>query len=169
VVLAAVRTGHTDVARVAKDLPTFKPTFVLAVPRVFERIYDSAQRKAAAGGKERIFTKATETAIAYSQALEHGRPRLRLSLLRGSSTGSSTARSSRRSVVSCSGASRAVQHSDLAWVTSFRGIGVTVLEGYGLTETTAAATVNTRAGTRMGTVGRALPGFESVRQTTARC
>jgi long-subunit acyl-CoA synthetase (AMP-forming) len=77
VLLAAVRTGHTDVARVGKDLPTFKPTFVLAVPRVFERIYDSAQRKAAAGGKERIFAKAAETAIAYSRALETGRPGLR--------------------------------------------------------------------------------------------
>ena len=42
----------------------------------------------------------------------------------------------------------------------FRGVGVTVLEGYGLTETTAATTVNTRAGTRIGTVGRPLPGFE---------
>jgi long-chain acyl-CoA synthetase len=160
VVLAAVRTGHTDVARVAKDLPTFKPTFVLAVPRVFERIYDSAQRKAAAGGKERIFTKATETAIAYSQALEHGRPPLRLSLLRGIFD---------RLVYS---KIKQAFGGELQWGVSggaalgprlghfFRGIGVTVLEGYGLTETTAAATVNTRAGTRMGTVGRALPGFE---------
>jgi long-chain acyl-CoA synthetase len=160
VVLAAVRTGHTDVARVSKDLPTFKPTFVLAVPRVFERIYDSAQRKAAAGGKERIFTKATDTAIAYSQALEHGRPGLRLSFMRGLFD-----RLVYTKIKDAFG-------GQLQWGVSggaalgprlghfFRGIGVTVLEGYGLTETTAATTVNTRAGTRMGTVGRALPGFE---------
>lgn len=160
VVLAAVRTGHTDVGRVAKDLPTFKPTFVLAVPRVFERIYDGAQRKAAAGGKERIFTKATETAIAYSQALEHGRPGLRLTLMRGLFDRLVYAKI------------KEAFGGQLQWGVSggaalgprlghfFRGIGVTVLEGYGLTETTAATTVNTRAGTRMGTVGRALPGFE---------
>ena len=160
VMLAAVRTGHTDVARVGKDLPTFKPTFVLAVPRVFERIYDSAQRKAAAGGKERIFAKAADTAIAYSQALDHGRPGLRLSFARGLFD-----RLVYTKIKEAFG-------GELMWGVSggaalgprlghfFRGIGVTVLEGYGLTETTAATTVNTRSATRIGTVGRALPGFE---------
>ena len=160
VLLAAVRTGHTDVARVSKDLPTFKPTFVLAVPRVFERIYDSAQRKAAAGGKERIFAKAAETAIAYSRALETGRPGLRLSFTRSLFD---------RLVY---GKIKEAFGGQLAWGVSggaalgprlghfFRGIGVTVLEGYGLTETTAATTVNTRAATRIGTVGRPLPRFE---------
>jgi long-chain acyl-CoA synthetase len=161
VMLAAVRTGHTDVARVTKDLPTFKPTFVLAVPRVFERIYDSAQRKAAAGGKERIFAMASDTAIAYSRALENGgRPGLRLSFMRGLFD---------RLVYS---KIKEAFGGQLRWGVSggaalgprlghfFRGIGVTVLEGYGLTETTAATTVNTRSHTRMGTVGRPLPGFE---------
>jgi long-chain acyl-CoA synthetase len=160
VLLAAVRTGHTDVARVSKDLPTFKPTFVLAVPRVFERIYDSAQRKAVAGGKERIFAKAAETAIAYSRALESGRPGLRLSFTRGLFD---------RLVY---GKIKEAFGGQLLWGVSggaalgprlghfFRGIGVTVLEGYGLTETTAATTVNTRAATRIGTVGRPLPRFE---------
>jgi long-chain acyl-CoA synthetase len=160
VLLAAVRTGHTDVSRVGKDLPTFRPTFVLAVPRVFERIYDSAQRKAAAGGKERIFARAAETAIAYSRALETGRPGLRLSFTRGLFD---------RLVY---GKIKEAFGGQLAWGVSggaalgprlghfFRGIGVTVLEGYGLTETTAATTVNTRAATRIGTVGRPLPRFE---------
>jgi long-chain acyl-CoA synthetase len=160
VMLAAVRTGHTDVARVGKDLPTFKPTFVLAVPRVFERIYDSAQRKAAAGGKERIFAKAADTAIAYSQALERGRPGLRLSFARGLFDRLVYAKI------------REAFGGELKWGVSggaalgprlghfFRGIGVTVLEGYGLTETTAATTVNTRSAIRIGSVGRALPGFE---------
>ena len=160
VLLAGVRTGHSDIARIAKDLPAFQPTFVLAVPRVFERIYDTAQRKAVAGGKERIFALATDTAIAYSQALERGRPGL---LLR-----------TRRAVFDrlVYGKVKAAFGGQLRWAVSggaplgarlghfFRGVGVTVLEGYGLTETTAATTVNTRAGTRVGTVGRPLPGFE---------
>jgi long-chain acyl-CoA synthetase len=160
VLLAGVRTGHTDVARITRDLPTFRPTFVLAVPRVFERVFDGAQRKAAAAGKERIFSMAADTAIAYSTALETGRPG---PLLRA-----------RRALFD-----RLVNHKikdalggQTSWAVSggaalgprlahfFRGLGVTILEGYGLTETTAAATVNTRAATRIGTVGRALPGFE---------
>ncbi len=160
VLLAAVRTGHTDIARVARDLPTYQPTFVLAVPRVFERIYDGARRKATANGKERIFTMATDTAIAYSRALETGRPG---PLLRA-----------KRAVFDrlVYAKIRAAFGGRLRWGVSggaalgprlghfFRGIGVTVLEGYGLTETTAATTVNTRPHTRIGTVGRALPGVE---------
>jgi long-chain acyl-CoA synthetase len=160
VLLAGVRTGHSDIARISKDLPTFRPTFVLAVPRVFERIYDTAQRKAAAGGKERIFAMATDTAIAYSQALEKGGPGL---LLRA-----------RRALFDrlVYGKVKEAFGGQLRWAVSggaplgarlghfFRGVGVTVLEGYGLTETTAATTVNTRSGTRIGTVGRPLPGFE---------
>jgi long-chain acyl-CoA synthetase len=160
VLLAGVRTGHTDVARIARDLPTFRPTFVLAVPRVFERVFDTAQRKAVTGGKERIFTAATNTAIAYSQALEKGRPGPLLA--------------ARRALFDrlVYGKIRAAFGGRTRWAVSggaalgsrlghfFRGIGVTVLEGYGLTETTAATTVNTRAATKIGTVGRALPGFE---------
>ena len=160
VLLAAVRTGHTDIARVARDLPTYQPTFVLAVPRVFERIYDGARRKATANGKERIFTMATDTAIAYSRALETGRPGPLLSAKRAVFDRLVYAKI------------RAAFGGRLRWGVSggaalgprlghfFRGIGVTVLEGYGLTETTAATTVNTRLHTRIGTVGRALPGVE---------
>lgn len=160
VLLAGVRTGHTDVARVTLDLPTFRPTFVLAVPRVFERVYDGAQRKAAAGGKERIFALATETAIAYSTALEHGRPGPLLRARRALFD-----RLVYRKIKDALGGRTRWAVSGGAALGSrlghfFRGIGVTVLEGYGLTETTAAATVNTRAATRIGTVGRALPGFE---------
>lgn len=160
VLLAAVRTGHTDIARVARDLPTYQPTFVLAVPRVFERIYDGARRKATASGKERIFTMATDTAIAYSRALETGRPGPLLSAKRAVFNRLVYAKI------------RAAFGGRLCWGVSggaalgprlghfFRGIGVTVLEGYGLTETTAATTVNTRLHTRIGTVGRALPGVD---------
>ncbi|MGZ4593801.1 MAG: AMP-dependent synthetase/ligase [Actinomycetes bacterium] len=160
VLLKGVHMAHSDVARITRDLPTFRPTFVLAVPRVFERIYDTAQRKAAAGGKERIFRLAADTAVAYSQALESGRPS---PLLRA-----------RRAVFDrlVYGKIKAAFGGRTEWAISggaalgprlghfFRGVGVTVLEGYGLTETTAAATVNTRLASRIGTVGRPLPRFE---------
>ena len=160
VLLKGLHTGHSDVARITLDLPTFRPTFVLAVPRVFERVYDGARRKADAAGKGRVFELAAATAIAYSEALERGGPGPALRL--------------RRAVFDrlVYGKIRAAFGGRTRWAISggaalgprlghfFRGVGVTVLEGYGLTETTAAATVNTRAATRMGSVGRPLPRFD---------
>ena len=158
--LKGVHIGHSDVARITRDLPTFRPTFVLAVPRVFERVYDGARRKADANGKGKIFEAASRTAIAYSEALEG----------RGPGPGLRIKRAVFDRLVY--GKIRAAFGGRTEWAVSggaalgarlghfFRGVGVTVLEGYGLTETTAAATVNTRAATRMGTVGRALPRFE---------
>jgi long-chain acyl-CoA synthetase len=158
--LKGVHIGHSDVARITRDLPTFRPTFVLAVPRVFERVYDGARRKADANGKGRIFEAASSTAIAYSEALESGSPgpglRLRRALFDRLVYGKIRAAFGGRTDWAVSGG--AALGSRLGHF--FRGVGVTVLEGYGLTETTAAATVNTRAATRMGTVGRALPRFE---------
>jgi long-chain acyl-CoA synthetase len=160
VLLKGVHMAHSDVARITRDLPTFRPTFVLAVPRVFERVYDGAKRKADAAGRGRVFDLATATAIAYSEALEGRGPGPGLRLRR--------AVFDRLVYVKI----RAAFGGRTAWAISggaalgprlghfFRGIGVTVLEGYGLTETTAAATVNTRAATRIGTVGRPLPRFE---------
>jgi long-chain acyl-CoA synthetase len=158
-----VHTGHSDVARITRDLPTFRPTFVLAVPRVFERVYDGARRKADAAGRGRVFDLAAATAIAYSEALE-GRGR----------QGPGVALRLRRALFDrlVYGKIRAAFGGRTRWAISggaalgprlghfFRGVGVTVLEGYGLTETTAAATVNTRTATRIGSVGRALPRFE---------
>jgi long-chain acyl-CoA synthetase len=155
-----VHVAHSDVARITRDLPTFRPTFVLAVPRVFERVYDGAKRKADAAGRGRVFDLATATAIAYSEALEGRGPGVSLR--------------ARRAVFDklVYGKIRAAFGGRTRWAISggaalgprlghfFRGVGVTVLEGYGLTETTAAATVNTRLETRMGSVGRALPRFE---------
>lgn len=160
VLLTAVHTGHSDIARITKDLPTFSPTFVLAVPRVFERVFDGARRKAVAGGKEKIFDRAAATAIEYSEALDLGRPGPLLTV--------------KHAVFGrlVYGKISAALGGRVRWAVSggaplgarlghfFRGIGVTVLEGYGLTETTAAATVNTRLAQRIGTVGRALPRFE---------
>ena len=156
----AVPMAHSDIARITRDLPTFRPTFVLAVPRVFERVYDGARRKADAAGRGRVFDAATATAIAYSEALDGRGPGVSLRL--------------RRAVFDrlVYGKIRAAFGGRTRWAISggaalgprlghfFRGVGVTVLEGYGLTETTAAATVNTRTAMRIGSVGRALPRFE---------
>ncbi|GIG26393.1 AMP-dependent synthetase/ligase [Cellulomonas denverensis] len=151
--------GHTpDTKTLLADLATFKPTFILSVPRVFEKVYNSAEQKAAAGGKLRIFQWAARTAIAYSRALDEGRPSLGLRLQHAV-------------------ADRLVFHKlreamggRIEWAISggaplgerlghfFRGIGVRILEGYGLTETTAPAVVNLPDATRIGTVGPPLPG-----------
>lgn len=161
VVLKGVHTGHSDVARITRDLPTFSPTFVLAVPRVFERVFDGARRKAVKAGREKIFDAAADTAIKYSKALDTSRgPSLLLRSLHAVY---------RRLVYT---KITAALGGSAQWAVSggaalgprlghfFRGVGLTVLEGYGLTETTAASTVNTATGQKIGTVGRALPGFE---------
>ncbi len=160
VIMRGVRLAHSDPARLVKDLAAFSPTFVLSVPQVFEKIYETARRKAVADGKGRIFELASTTASRYSTAMDAGGPGL---LLRAQHAVFDRLVYSKL---------RAAFGGRAEWAVSggaplgarlghfFRGIGVTVLEGYGLTETTAAATVNTRAGTRIGTVGRALPRFE---------
>ncbi len=159
-ILSGTRLAHSDAGRLVKDLAATSPSFVLAVPQVFEKIYETARRKATADGKGKIFERATAVAIAYSTAREgHGPgPGLRLQHLLFD-----------RLVYA---KLRTIFGGRLEWAVSggaplgprlghfFRGMGVTVLEGYGLTETTAAATVNNRAGQRVGTVGRALPGME---------
>jgi long-chain acyl-CoA synthetase len=151
--------GHTpDTKTLLADLATFKPTFILSVPRVFEKVYNSAEQKAAAGGKLKIFQWAARTAIAYSRALDEGGPSLGLR-------------------VQHAVADKLVFHKlreamggRIEWAISggaplgerlghfFRGIGVRILEGYGLTETTAPAVVNLPDATRIGTVGPPLPG-----------
>ena len=159
-VMKGAKLSHSDPARLVKDLAAVQPTFVLSVPQVFEKIYETARRKATADGRGAIFEKAAQTAIDYSRALDHGRPgpllalrhavfdRLVYTKLRAAFGG--------RADLAISGGAPLGER--LAHF--FRGIGVTVLEGYGLTETTAAAAVNTLEHQRIGTVGRALDGFE---------
>jgi len=161
-VLAAawpVTTAFTpDTKNLLPDLAAFKPTFLLAVPRVFEKVYNGAEAKAIAGGKGKIFGAAAQTAIDYSTALSSGKVPLTLRLkhtlfdrlvygtLRGAMGGQV------RWAVS-GGAPLGARLSHF-----FRGIGVTVLEGYGLTETTAPVSVNLPWDVRPGTVGPPLPG-----------
>ncbi|WIE69766.1 long-chain fatty acid--CoA ligase [Curtobacterium sp. MCLR17_054] len=160
-VSAGVLVGHEpDTKDLMRAVSTFKPTFLLAVPRVFEKIYNSAEQKADLGGKGRIFRAAADTAVAHSEALAAGRvpfllglkfklfDRLVYAKLRDALGG--------RVEYAVSGSaplSPRLSHF-------FRSIGVLILEGYGLTETTAPATVNRARELRIGTVGRALPGIE---------
>ena len=135
---------------------------LLAVPRVFEKVFHGARRKAVDGGKGKIFDAATATAVAWSEACDAGGPGVGLKLRRALFD----ALVYRRLRAALGGQVRAAV-SGSAPLTEhlghfFRGIGVPVLEGYGLTETSAAISVNTLPAQRIGTVGRPIPG-QSVR------
>jgi len=158
-VATRVTLGHTpDVKNLVADLGTFRPTFVVAVPRVFEKVYNGAKQKAHGEGKGSIFDLAEQTAVAYSEAKDAGTTGLLLKAwhflfdklvyakLRAALGG--------RCVAAVSGG--APLGHRLAHF--FRGIGVPVYEGYGLTETSAAANVNTESAFKVGTVGRPLAG-----------
>ena len=156
---AGVRMGfNSDIKNLVADFGTFSPTFILSVPRVFEKIYNSAEQKAVSGGRGRIFKAAAATAIAWSQAHENGKPgawlRARHAIfdtlvygkLRGSLGG--------KVAYAVSGGGPLGPRLGHF----YRGIGLTVLEGYGLTETTAPATLNTPGLIKIGTVGPPMPG-----------
>ncbi|HYB48274.1 MAG TPA: long-chain fatty acid--CoA ligase [Streptosporangiaceae bacterium] len=157
---AGVVLGHCgDLAALVPALASFRPTFVLAVPRVFEKVYNSAEQKAISQRKGAIFGRAARIAIAYSQALDSpGRPafglraqhalfdRLVYTKLRAALGG-------RAEYVISGGAALTERLCHF-----FRGIGVTVLQGYGLTETSAAAALNRPDRNKIGTVGQPLPG-----------
>ncbi|GAA4863125.1 AMP-dependent synthetase/ligase [Saccharopolyspora rosea] len=158
-VYARITLGHTgDVRNLVADLRSFRPTFVLAVPRVFEKVYNTAKQRAHATGKGRIFDAAEETAIAHSRARDTGGPslplRLRHLLFDKLVYGRLRAALGGRCAAAVSGGAPLGER--LAHF--FRGVGVPVLEGYGLTETTAAAAVNVERASRIGTVGRPVAG-----------
>ncbi len=156
---AGLHLAHcSDINRLLQDLASFKPTFVLAVPRIFEKVYNGAEAKADAAGKGKIFRLAADIAIEYSKALDAGTipfglrvkhtvfDRLVYSKIRHSLGG--------RVEAAISGG--APLGSRLGHF--YRGAGVRVLEGYGLTETTAGATLNLTTSQKVGSVGRPIPG-----------
>jgi long-chain acyl-CoA synthetase len=161
--------GHIpDPGTLLPDLATFQPTFILAVPRVFEKLYNGAEQRASESGvRGAIFHAAARTATAWSRALGTGDthspgapggpgPMLRLQhavydrlvyrKLRAAVGGRV-----RYSVSGGGALGERLGHF-------FRGAGITIIEGYGLTETTAAATVNRPGRNKIGTVGQPLPG-----------
>jgi long-chain acyl-CoA synthetase len=151
--------GHSpDAKHLLDDLASFRPTVLLAVPRVFEKVYNGARHRALDAGKGRVFDAASATAVAWSEACDGGGPGLGLRLRRALFD----ALVYRRLRAALGGRVRAAV-SGSAPLTErlghfFRGIGIPVLEGYGLTETSAAVAVNTVPAQRIGTVGRPLPG-----------
>ncbi|MFT4286828.1 AMP-dependent synthetase/ligase [Nocardioides sp.] len=158
-VKSRTRMGHSpDINNLLEDLGEFRPTFILAVPRVFEKVFNTASQRAAADGRGAIFDKATGVAIAYSRALEKGRVPLRLKAMHAV-----FARLVYGKLLAALGGSCRYAVSGGAPLGErlghfYRGIGLTVLEGYGLTETTAALTVNLPDAIKVGTVGRPIEG-----------
>ncbi len=152
--------GHwPDASTLTTGLPEFQPTFLLAVPRVFEKVFNSAKLQAAASpAKSRIFDAAADTAIAWSKSLDDGRacPGLRLRHALFSRLVYSKLKSAMGGRVDYAISGGAPLGERLGHF--FRGAGITVLEGYGLTETSAAATVNKPSRNKVGTVGLPLPG-----------
>ena len=146
------------VCRLPMDLASFKPTFVLAVPRIFEKIYNGAEAKAEAAGKGDIFRKAAAVAIAYSEALDKKKVSPILKLKHGlfDKLVYSKIRAGMGGRVEAAISGGAPLGARLGHF--YRGAGVTVLEGYGLTETTAGATLNLVGAQRVGSVGRPIPG-----------
>ncbi|OEJ41811.1 long-chain fatty acid--CoA ligase [Streptomyces agglomeratus] len=162
-----VRLGHQPVLAaqaLMPDLMTFRPTFILAVPYIFEKVFSGARRKAEADGKAGAFDKAVEVAVRYAEAQEHRAfgtgpgpsPALRLQHQFFEKAVYAKVREAMGGRVrhAMSGGSGMERRLGLF----FAGAGVTIFEGYGLTESTAAATANPPERTRFGTVGLPLPG-----------
>ena len=154
-----VRLGHTsDVPHLVDRLGEFQPTFVLAVPRVFEKVFNTASQRATADGRGPLFDRAARIAMEWSRAQDRGRVpvpvRAQHALFARTVYPRLLAALGGRCAYAISGG--APLGDRLGHF--YRGIGLTVLEGYGLTETTAALTVNLPEAHKVGTVGRPLPG-----------
>ncbi|HMM81560.1 MAG TPA: long-chain fatty acid--CoA ligase [Terrimesophilobacter sp.] len=158
-IVGGVKVGHQpDTKQLLPAMGSFKPTFLLAVPRVFEKVYNSSEQKAEGGGKGKIFRKAAAVAVAHSKALDAGKvplglaiqfalfDRLVLSKIRAALGG--------RVKYAVSGSAPL----GLFLGHFYRSLGLTILEGYGLTETTAPITVNVPSHFKIGKVGPPLPG-----------
>jgi len=159
-ITAGLHLAHCSdpVGRLSADLASFKPTFVLAVPRIFEKIYNGAEAKAEAAGKGDIFRKAAAVAIAYSEGLDSKKVSLSLRLKHALFdklvySKIRTAVGGRVEAAISGGAPLGARLGHF-----YRGAGITILEGYGLTETTAGATLNLSTALRVGSVGKPIPG-----------
>jgi long-chain acyl-CoA synthetase len=154
-----VKVGHQpDTKLLLPSMASFQPTFLLAVPRVFEKVYNSSEQKAESGGRGNIFRKAAAVAIAHSKALDAGKvplglalqfalfDRLVLSKIRAALGG--------KVKYAVSGSAPL----GLRLGHFYRSLGLTILEGYGLTETTAPVSVNLASHFKIGKVGPPLPG-----------
>ena len=158
---AGIRVGHQpDAKDVGPGMVSFKPDFLLAVPRVFEKVYNAAEQKAEAGGKGKIFRTAADAAVEYSKALDTASgPSLKQKITHKlfDALVYSKLRAAMGGKISYAISGGAPLGSRLGHF--FRAIGLNVLEGYGLTETTAPAMIGRpKTGVKIGKVGRVLPG-----------
>jgi long-chain acyl-CoA synthetase len=161
--ISSVRSGvllgfSRGIPALSAELVSFTPDFILAVPRVFEKVYNGARQRADADGKARIFDLAAATAVRYSRERQEGRvapqtriahaafDRLVYAKLREALGGRA-----RYAISGGAALGERLGHF-------FNGIGVTILEGYGLTETSAGATINRPNAQRIGSVGKPVPG-----------
>ena len=154
----ALLAHQSDLTKLTDAMGSFRPSFILGVPRVFEKVFNSALANAQAGGKEKIFRRAEQVAVAYSKALDTGKVPTALKLQHA--LFDKLVYSKLRAVMgdnvthAVSGGGALGTHLGHF----FRGLGIIVLEGYGLTETTAPITVNIPEKSKIGTVGVPLPG-----------
>jgi long-chain acyl-CoA synthetase len=159
-ITAGLHLAHcADVqGRLLPDLASFKPTFVLAVPRIFEKVYNGAEAKAEAAGKGKIFRKGAEVAIAYSENLDAKKfkPLLAIKHKLFDVLLYSKIRATLGGRVEAAISGGAPLGARLGHF--YRGAGFTILEGYGLTETTAGATLNLSTALSIGSVGKPIPG-----------
>lgn len=159
---AGVRTGHEpDTKNLIDALGSFKPTLLLAVPRVFEKVYNGAEAKVEEEGKGAIFRAAAKTAIDYSRRQQEGQrigPLLKAKFALFDRLVYAKLRERMGGRVRYAVSGSAPLGPRLGYF--FRGLGVKILEGYGLTETTAPASVNVPDRIKVGSVGPALPGVD---------
>ena len=156
---ARAKVGHEpDISALMGTLAEFRPTFLLAVPRVFEKVYNSAEQKAHNSGKGKVFDLAARTAIAWSRAKSAGRVPLHVNVLHavldrlvGAKLREALGGRCRYCVSGGAPLGERLGHF-------FRGVGIEVIEGYGMTETSPVAALNTQAYNKIGTVGRPVPG-----------
>lgn len=157
---AKVIVAHTaDWTTLVDQFAAYKPHFILSVPRVFEKVFNSAKQKAHDGGKGKIFDAAAATAIEWSEAQDRkGGAGLVLKLKH--TVFDKLVYSKLRTALGgrCEAAVSGGGPLGARLGHFFRGVGVTIYEGYGLTESTAAVTVNTPEHLRVGSVGRPIEG-----------
>ena len=157
---AGVRVGHqADTKTLLAALGSFQPTFLLAVPRVFEKVYNSAQQKAIAGGKGKIFDAAAHVAVEHSKLVQAGTSiplgmKIKFALFDKLVYSKLRAAMGGKVVWAVSGSAPLGAHLGHF----FKSLGIVILEGYGLTETTAPANVGLATRAKIGTVGPPLPG-----------
>ena len=158
-VKSRARMGHSaDIKNLVADLGEFRPTFILAVPRVFEKVFNTASQRATADGRGKVFDRAADVAIAWSRAQDGKKVPVRLRAQHALFDRLVYGRLRQALGGSCAYAISGGAPLGERLGHFYRGIGLVVLEGYGLTETTAALSANLPDATKIGTVGRPLPG-----------